>query len=310
MALFNGVVHVDTDCGVDDALALAVLGQVANVASVSTTWGNCSALQAAANARCILQRTRAANTAVAPADDDPPTSWVPSDVHGPDGMGGVFNLSPAERSPKSDTAVSAIIRFAQQAGKDGRLLAIAPLTNVAAAYRAAPEALHSLDRIVVMAGQGLTPRSVWLDETGDTNTRHDPSATAEIAASALPITWVGIDVTRNVLVSADAFGESEFGRTMRELSAAYGASRAASYGYAADGPGWRVPAHDTVAATVLLDGDGTTTAEALAVVDRSSGTPVLRGRVPSRPSVTTHRFATAAPNDLAVRALLRRAFAQ
>ena len=31
MALFNGVVHVDTDCGVDDALALAVLAEKAGV---------------------------------------------------------------------------------------------------------------------------------------------------------------------------------------------------------------------------------------------------------------------------------------
>ncbi|MAU80842.1 MAG: hypothetical protein CME34_18095 [Gordonia sp.] len=276
MTSFNGVVHIDTDCGVDDALALAVLGQVAKVASVSTTWGNCSALQAAANARYILQRTKAAQIEVTPAYDDPPTSWAPSHVHGPDGMGGVFHLSPAERSRNGDTAVSAIVRFAERAGKGGRLLAIAPLTNVAAAYRAAPEALHSLDRIVVMASQGLTPRSAWLDETGDTNTRHNPSATAEIAASPLPVTWVGIDVTRHVLLSADAFGESEFGKTLRVLSKRYGASRAPSYGYAADGPGWRVPAHDTVAVTVLLGEGDATTAEALAVVDRSSGTPVLR----------------------------------
>lgn len=309
MTAFNGVVHIDTDCGVDDALALAVIGQVANVASVSTTWGNCSALQAAANARYILQRTKAAHTGVTPAHDNPPASWAPSDVHGPDGMGGVFHLSPAERPQSSDTAVSTIVRFAERAGKGGRLLAIAPLTNVAAAYRSAPEALHSLDRIVVMAGQGLTPRSAWLDETGDTNTRHNPSATDEIAASALPITWVGIDMTRHVLLSADAFGESAFGKTLRVMSDGYGASRATSYGYAADGPGWRVPAHDTVAATVLLGEGGATTSEASAVVDRSSGTPVLRGRTPSRRSVTTHRFVTAPPDDLAVHALLRRAFA-
>ena len=309
MTSFNGVVHIDTDCGVDDALALAVLGQEINVASVSTTWGNCSALQAAANARYILQRTKAAQTEVTPAYNDPPASWSPSDVHGPDGMGGVFHLSPAERLRSSDTAVSTIVRFAERAGKGGRLLAIAPLTNVAAAYRAAPEALRSLDRIVVMAGQGLTPRSAWLDETGDTNTRHDPSATAEIAVSALPITWVGIDVTRHVLLSADVFGESEFGKTMRAVSEGYGASRAASYGYAASGPGWRVPAHDTVAAMVLLGEGGATTSDARAVVDRSSGTPVLRGRT-SRPSDTTHKFVTAPPDHLAVHALLRKAFAQ
>lgn len=310
MSGYTGAVHVDSDCGVDDALALAVLGQVANVVSVSTTWGNCSAAQAAANAAHILGRTQARGTHVTPSTGKPPASWKPSDVHGRDGMGGVLNLPPVRPRQADGTAAAAIIRFAERTGSDGRLLAIAPLTNIAAAYRAAPDALRSLDRIVVMAGQGLTPRSAWLDETGDTNTRHDPSATAEIAASDLPVTWVGIDVTRQVLLSSEAFGQTEFGRTMRVLSDGYGASRAAAYGYVASGPGWRVPAHDTVAAAVLLNEGGATFSEAQAVVDRSAGTPVLRGRSPSRPSDTTHRFVTAPPGEFAVHALVRKAFAQ
>lgn len=51
-------VHIDTDCGVDDALALALMArarQVVEVVSVSAVFGNTYVDQAAANARGVLR---------------------------------------------------------------------------------------------------------------------------------------------------------------------------------------------------------------------------------------------------------------
>ncbi|HWT50744.1 MAG TPA: nucleoside hydrolase, partial [Caulobacter sp.] len=51
-------VHIDTDCGVDDALALALLArarQAVEVVSVSAVFGNTYVDQAAANARGVLR---------------------------------------------------------------------------------------------------------------------------------------------------------------------------------------------------------------------------------------------------------------
>ncbi|WP_419233326.1 nucleoside hydrolase [Gordonia sp. CPCC 205515] len=302
--MFRGPVHVDTDCGVDDALALAVLGQVANVASVTTTWGNCSAAQAAANARYVLRRTGALGVPVVASTDAPPESWTPSAVHGPDGMGGVLSLHPEFRSGESDAA-AAIVSFAREAGPKGRLLAIAPLSNLAQAYCIDPAALAALDRIVVMAGHGLAARSAWLDDAGDTNTRHNPTATACIAAAeSLPVTWVGLDVTRWVVLGEPDFGASPLGAELAELSAAYGAARADAYGYEPSGAGWRVPAHDTVASTALLIDDSFETCAAAAFVDKSSGTPVVRG---STSAATRHLFATSPPAPEMVGKLVREA---
>ncbi|MBY4402978.1 nucleoside hydrolase [Rhodococcus fascians] len=305
---FRGQVHVDTDCGVDDALALAVTARLGNLCSVTTTWGNCTALQAAANADYIIRQTGQPMVPIVPNSGVPPSSWEPSEVHGLDGLGDAVGLPPMPASATDYSAAQSIVEFARAAGKAGRLLAIAPLTNVAAAYRLDPEAILSLDQVVIMAGQGLAERSAWLDGSGDTNTGHDPAATAEIAASALPVTWVGIDVTRQVLLNPGSFGTSRLGLNLFSISEGYGRARASSYGYDKVGPGWRVPAHDTVAATVLLAPHSAAFAFAHPIVDTVAGSDVLRGQPASSDRESTHRFVIATPklptaDDLVQKAL-------
>jgi purine nucleosidase len=304
---FRGQVHVDTDCGVDDALALAVTARLGNLCSVTTTWGNCTALQAAANADYVIRQAGEPLVPIVPNNGAPPSSWEPSEVHGLDGLGDAVGLAPMPGSTTDYSAAQSIVEFARAAGETGRLLAIAPLTNVAAAYRLDPEAMLSLDQVVVMGGQGLAERSAWLDGSGDTNTRHDPAATAEIAASALPVTWVGIDVTRHVLLNRRSFGTSRLGLRLLSISERYGRARANSYGYAKVGPGWRVPAHDTVAATVLLAPQSAACASAQPIVDSAAGSDVLRGRPTSSDKESTHRFVIAAPKFPTVADLMQKA---
>ncbi len=305
---FRGQVHVDTDCGVDDALALAVAARLGNLRSVTTTWGNCTALQAAANADYIIRQTGATSIPIVPNNAVPPSSWTPSDVHGRDGLGDAVGLAPMPASTMDYSAAQSIVEFARAAGRAGRLLAIAPLTNVAAAYRLDPEAMLSLEQVVIMGGQGLATRSAWLDESGDTNTRHDPAATAEIAASALPVTWVGIDVTRHVLLNSRSFGNSSLGLNLLSISEGYGRARASSYGYDEVGPGWRVPAHDTVAATVLLAPQSVASASAHPIIDSVAGSEVLRGRRTSSDLESAQRFVIAPPRLPTVDDLIRKAF--
>ena len=310
MTRFAGPVHIDTDCGVDDALALVLVAQLADLQSVTTTWGNCTAAQAAANARHVLAWTRASSVPVTPADTVPPRSWTPSKVHGADGLGGVLNLSPRPRRPEQQTAAEEIVKFARRVGTRGRLLAIAPLTNVAAAARLDPTALGDLDEVVVMAGHGSTPRNAWLDATGDTNTRHDPDSTVEALASKMRMTFVGIDQTREVLLREASFGPTELGRHLLAISQHYGEARADAYGYAKSGPGWRVPAHDATTACVLLGSGGrATTANAPMYVDDSSGSAVLRVAAHAGTHTPRHHFVARGPAVGDVEALIAEALA-
>lgn len=309
MTGFVGPVHVDTDCGVDDALALVLVAQLAELRSVTTTWGNCTAGQAAANARHILQSTRARQVPVIAADTIPPESWSASEVHGEDGLGGVVNLPPDPPQPRRRAAARAIVDFASEVGGNGRLLAIAPLTNIADAVKLDPAAMESLDEVIVMAGHGATPRNRWLDDTGDTNTRYDPDAMASVLTSKMRLTFVGIDQTRRVLLGEYAFGQTELGRHLLSISRHYGEARAEAYGYMSSGSGWRVPAHDATAASVLLDTCLYASVTTPIYVDDLSGNQVVRTTPGDGEHGPRHRSITAGPTIRQVEALIAKALA-
>lgn len=307
MPRFTGPVHVDTDCGVDDALALVLIAQLADLRSVTATWGNCTSHQAAANARYVLDRTRARGVPITASNHAPPRSWAPSEAHGCDGLGGVLELPPEAPGDSTEAAAQAIVAFAREHGQRGRLLAIGPVTSLAMAVHLDPVAMAAVGEIVVMAGQGAQPRDPWLDAAGDTNTRHDPNAMRMVTTSDLNATFVGIDQTRHVLLASDAFTTSALGRQLLDFSRHYGSARAATYGYKPTGPGWRVPAHDAVAASILLEEFPRSCAVAAMAVDDISGTWVLRVAASESDDRRRYRVLTAAPSTSQLSALVQEA---
>ncbi|MFC9553670.1 nucleoside hydrolase [Rhodococcus sp. NPDC056960] len=293
-------VLVDSDCGVDDALALAFLVRSADVelAGVTTTWGNCTAEEAAANARYVLDIVEATHIPIA-SGSQPHASWRRGDAHGPDGLGGTE--APRPQWAGSTDAVEMIVRFARDHPGEGEMLCIGPLTNLSAALTLEPRLPELLKRIVIMGGHGAST-SEWLRQVGDTNTRHDPAASQHVAASELPALWIGIDVTRTVLLTSDDFGAEEASRILRRVHQDYGVSRGASYGYDPQ-KDWRVPAHDGVTASCLVDAvaAGLATASGrLGVTDSYGAGPVVRVVGPG-----PHHFATGI-DSTAVRMMLRR----
>ncbi|AOW93664.1 hypothetical protein BFN03_16170 [Rhodococcus sp. WMMA185] len=172
-------------------------------------------------------------------------------------------------------AAEAIVQFALDHAGEAELLCIGPLTNLSAALERAPWLPELFRSVVIMAGHGVSD-SEWLRQAGDTNTRHDPVAAQHVADSLLPAVWVGIDITRSVLLSGDDFGNGKAGRVLRRIHQEYGRNRARDYGYAE--VGWHVPAHDGVAAVCLADESAAglaTVPGRMVVLDTESG-PTLR----------------------------------
>ncbi|MEV0947346.1 nucleoside hydrolase [Rhodococcus sp. NPDC049939] len=266
---------VDTDCGVDDALALAVLAKSADLelTQVTSTWGNCTADEAAANAQYVLSTVDADQVPIVAGSSRPHPSWHRGTAHGPDGLGGSEPPRPPWAGPSG--AAEAIVQFALDHAGEAELLCIGPLTNLSAALGRAPWIPELFRRVVIVAGHGVSD-SEWLRQTGDTNTRHDPAAAQHVADSSIPAIWVGIDVTRSVLLTEGDFGDGKVGRVLRRIHQDYGQKRARAYGYA--DMSWHVPAHDGVAAVCLADESaaGLVTAPGrMAVVDTEAG-PTLR----------------------------------
>jgi purine nucleosidase len=145
-------VLIDTDPGVDDALAILMAHAHAEVAGLTVVGGNVGLAHTTRNALKLVE-TIGAETPVFPGSATPLAFSAPDAgfVHGADGFGdtGYFNAS---RLPEEEHAASAIVRLARERPGELTLVAMAPLTNIALALRLDPSLPQRIARLVVMGG--------------------------------------------------------------------------------------------------------------------------------------------------------------
>jgi purine nucleosidase len=176
---------IDTDPGVDDALALLMAFNDRRHAllGLTITAGNVGLAHTVANA---LKLCEVAGVDVPVYAGCPvPLVHAAEDaayVHGQDGFGDT-GYAAASRGAEAEHAALAIIRFAQ--AHEGRLLLVmlGPLTNLALAVRLDPDLPRRIGRLVVMGGavtgQGNT------SVPAEFNVAFDPEA-AEVVFRAFP----------------------------------------------------------------------------------------------------------------------------
>jgi purine nucleosidase len=145
---------IDTDPGVDDALALlmAFRSRRHKLLGLCVTAGNVGLPHTVANALKLCE-VAGAELPVFPGCDRPLVFAAEdaSYVHGRDGFGDV-GFEPASQVPEAEHAALAIVRLARE--HDGRLLLVTlgPLTNLALALRLDPALPGRIGRLVVMGG--------------------------------------------------------------------------------------------------------------------------------------------------------------
>jgi inosine-uridine nucleoside N-ribohydrolase len=244
---------IDTDPGIDDALALLLAfgAPGASVEVVTTVAGNVELPLATANAHRIL--------AVAAPGEEPcivPGAAAPlarrlvtaAHYHGADGLGGVGTVTPATALPCA--APDAIIGAARTLGGMLTLVAIGPLTNVAIALGRDPEALRGIGRLVVMAGAVDVPGNVTAE--AEFNAHADPEAVERVLSAGLPVDVVPLDVTRHVVLRPEALAEALEGAPRPIAELVSGITRQAfSREGALGGPG--IELHDPLAVGVALE---------------------------------------------------------
>ncbi len=179
-------IALDCDPGVDDALALLVACASPRLCLrlVTTVSGNAPASVCAANARRLLDLAGRAEVPVIAGND---TAVPDAVVHGEDGLLGL-DVPPPSRPPDGADAATALARFA------GTLVALGPLTNIAAALARGAR----WRRLVVMGGAigaGNTPSGA------EYNFAADPAAARAVLASGLRPTLVPIDLARQALAT-------------------------------------------------------------------------------------------------------------
>lgn len=191
-------VLIDTDMGVDDAVAmvLALCAPEIDLVGVTSVGGNVSLDQVTQNIGRLLSGLRLDSWPVLGRglDQDQPGLQDATHVFGSDGLGDVDLPVP------SDFAVESFLDVYEQLieahGHALRIVAMGPLTNLAAVMTERPGLLEKVGQIVVMGGafwcQGnVTPYAEF-------NFYRDPRAAQTVLTSRLPITVVPLDVTVQV----------------------------------------------------------------------------------------------------------------
>jgi inosine-uridine nucleoside N-ribohydrolase len=201
-------VILDTDPGVDDALALvyALNCPALELLGVTTVHGNVSVDRSTRNALGLLELARPeADIPVARGAAEPLNGLARREadfVHGTEGLGDTAVLVP-RRAPDPRPAWQ--FMRDQVAARPGEitLCAIGPMTNLALALEHAPEIAGQVAGVVVMGGAVTVPGNIT--PQAEYNVWADPAAAAAVLAAPWPVTLVGLDVTTQVMCTLEDF---------------------------------------------------------------------------------------------------------
>ncbi|RZU66851.1 purine nucleosidase [Microterricola gilva] len=208
-------VVVDTDTGVDDALALMLLAADPDVEilAVLSVFGNCHGDRAADNARYVLDTCGRQDVPVYRGCDVPLKQELKlsSGVHGDDGFGNT-GLRPAVSVPTEPNGIQVLLDLVNEHEGEIDYLALGPQTNLATALQTDPLLLERLKSVTIVGTLGpalYNDTEPWADRrfrvSRDPNVSFDIDAAQEVASRPGNVTWCGPYVTRQALVPENFF---------------------------------------------------------------------------------------------------------
>jgi inosine-uridine nucleoside N-ribohydrolase len=242
---------VDTDPGVDDALALLLAwgSPEIRVEAITTVAGNVGVDQATANLiRLLTLRRPAPVPTIARGAAQPLRRALRTahHYHGADGLGGVDGWAAVLEVPERPAAWELIATTARARAGDLTLVALGPLTNLALALDRGAGALGAVGRVVVMGGAVDVPGNVTPD--AEFNVHVDPDAAARVLAAGLPLDLVPLDATHQAVLEQARLARAMAGR-LEPL-----ASRIAAFtDHAFRRGAGRMALHDPLAVAVAVD---------------------------------------------------------
>ncbi|NEP58076.1 MAG: nucleoside hydrolase [Symploca sp. SIO2G7] len=201
---------IDTDGGVDDALALiiALNCEQIDLKAVTVLAGNVDANQAVNNVLRVMEIVQPKQPPLVAKGCEKPLVRPPLNaigIHGTDGLGELSQFTNADGSPRypqlttepsSEDAVDVLLRAAQEYGNELTIVALGPLTNLATALQRDRTTLQKVGRIVIMGGAVKVPGNI--SAAAEFNFFVDPDAAQVVMQSGIPLTLVGLDVTVKV----------------------------------------------------------------------------------------------------------------
>lgn len=205
-------VIIDTDPGLDDALALLLAFRSPEllIEAITVVAGNVPAEIALSNALRLVEVSGRSDIRVALGARAPLMRRLvtATHVHGENGIGGVSLPAPTI-APARQSAVELIGRIVRTHPGRVSIITIGPLTNLATALRTDPELATLIEEIVMMGGSlaegNITPAAEF-------NMYVDPEAARIVFHSGIPLTMIGLNVTNQVILTEDHLRILEAGR--------------------------------------------------------------------------------------------------
>lgn len=218
-------VIIDTDPGIDDAIAIAIAAfdPALDIRLITTVGGNVGVEMTTDNTLKLMEfwgldipvAQGASAPLVRPAQEA-------SDVHGDSGMDGYDFPAPDREKLLPEHAVSAMRRVLADAEHPVTFVCLAPLTNLALLLRMHPEVKERIARVIFMGGSTERGNKGVLSEY---NIHCDPEAADIVLRSGLKLSMVPLDVGWKALVypedSARIRGINKTGEMVHGLLSRY-----------------------------------------------------------------------------------------
>ncbi|RKU07479.1 nucleoside hydrolase [Candidatus Poribacteria bacterium] len=206
---------IDTDPGVDDALAIlfAMLSPELHIEAITTVCGNAPVAQATQNLLTILSVLDLDQFPVIAQGEAAPLVKplvTAAHVHGEDGLGNISQLRnadgsllyrPANTEVSSITGIDLILEMAARYPDELVIVTLGPLTNIAKAIRKDAPKMRHLRKIIVMGGVFEAYGNVTT--TAEFNIFVDPHAAHEVFHFGVPVHIAPLDATHQVVLTGE-----------------------------------------------------------------------------------------------------------
>ena len=194
---------IDCDTGIDDALALlyALKRKDVRIMAITSTFGNCSALQSAINSLKMIELANPGYFIPVYVGSeytyDGKKTPYSTFVHGDNGIGDV--LLPQPQNEPQQNAVDALIVIIKENPYEITIVALGRLTNIALALDKAPEIVHLVKQLVFMGGTIYHCGNVG--PLSEANIAGDAISSKIVLEAGFNAIQVGLDITQSTLLT-------------------------------------------------------------------------------------------------------------
>lgn len=208
-------VVLDTDPGIDDAMALLYLHACDSLEllGVTTVFGNASIDDCTTNTLFLCEQFGVTAPVYRGADrllsGEKPEEY-PDFVHGKNGLANI-DVTVVAKSVEEQDASDFLIEATKANPNEITIIAIARLTNIAVAVNRDPSFAGRVKEIIFMGGAANCEGNVttW----AEANIVGDPEAAYTVFDAGIPMVMVGLDVTMQTWLSLDMLAAMTSGMT-------------------------------------------------------------------------------------------------